>query len=300
MNPKNLSILMITTLAILTSACSPQTSEMIPTQPETHTAGLSTLPVSSCDGDNGTAILNATLLVTIYYKLPDNPTGSAQAWIEGEGLATLVEADGELLLVTHDHWYDLAQADVVRMSNADGELLVELEGQKFNELVLFQDGGTTVLRAPVQLNPEMQALYASRGQSAGTRPLVALHQEQVVTVQPGQVVQVAHRCGANRDQVSVFNAVVEQVSGFKGLPAIGLKSLDGTVIQPGDSGGGIWLEGSLVGNMWTTNATRGPNLDAAGNGAQGAVEYLDTFTAAQLSVIPDGKSSADAALEQDY
>jgi hypothetical protein len=31
-----------------------------------------------------------------------------------------------------------------------------------------------------------------------------------------------------------------------------LQSADGQAIEPGDSGGGIWADGTLVGNMWMT------------------------------------------------
>ncbi len=33
---------------------------------------------------------------------------------------------------------------------------------------------------------------------------------------------------------------------------IEMRSLDGSSIEPGDSGGGIWIEGRLVGNLWST------------------------------------------------
>jgi hypothetical protein len=36
------------------------------------------------------------------------------------------------------------------------------------------------------------------------------------------------------------------------VPAYKLRSQDGGLIQPGDSGGGVWHEGKFAGNLWTT------------------------------------------------
>jgi hypothetical protein len=38
----------------------------------------------------------------------------------------------------------------------------------------------------------------------------------------------------------------------KGLPTYRLRSIDGKPIRGGDSGGGIWHAGQLVGNLWYT------------------------------------------------
>jgi hypothetical protein len=39
---------------------------------------------------------------------------------------------------------------------------------------------------------------------------------------------------------------------FNGVKLLSLRSLNGQSIEPGDSGGGIWIDGHLAGNMWMT------------------------------------------------
>jgi len=39
---------------------------------------------------------------------------------------------------------------------------------------------------------------------------------------------------------------------FNGVKMLSLRSLNGQSIEPGDSGGGIWINGHLAGNMWMT------------------------------------------------
>jgi hypothetical protein len=65
-------------------------------------------------------------------------------------------------------------------------------------------------------------------------------------------VQIAHRQPGKRDKVEMMAAKVEAVIEYKGLPAYQLRSLDGQPVLVGDSGGGMWFEGELVGNLWAT------------------------------------------------
>ena len=68
---------------------------------------------------------------------------------------------------------------------------------------------------------------------------------------PGDIVQVAYRGGANRDQVGILHAVIENITVRGGAPVYGLRCLDGQLLSPGDSGGGIWYGESFVGNNWS-------------------------------------------------
>lgn len=73
-------------------------------------------------------------------------------------------------------------------------------------------------------------------------------------VQPGDLVLVSYRRPGDRSKIDLLAAEVMAITSYKGLPVFKLRSLDGQAIQNGDSGGGIWLNGKLVGNMWATLA----------------------------------------------
>jgi len=65
----------------------------------------------------------------------------------------------------------------------------------------------------------------------------------------------------------MLEAEVESIGEYKGLPIFVLRSLDGLPIVSGDSGGGIWQDGRLVGNMWAT-VTKPSATNALGSSAQ--------------------------------
>lgn len=52
----------------------------------------------------------------------------------------------------------------------------------------------------------------------------------------------------------VVVARVTAVTEREGIPAYLLQTVDGTPVVPGDSGGGVWFEGQLVGNLWRNQA----------------------------------------------
>jgi hypothetical protein len=70
--------------------------------------------------------------------------------------------------------------------------------------------------------------------------------------------------------------------------AFRLQSLDGTVLLPGDSGGGVWLDGKLVGNMWLSEKDYDWRI-WTWKSTQPATRYVGTSIAAQL---PAGIQSA--------
>lgn len=52
--------------------------------------------------------------------------------------------------------------------------------------------------------------------------------------------------------IVVTTLVVEAITSTDGTPSICLRNVGEQWIGHGDSGGGIWADGRLVGNMWTT------------------------------------------------
>jgi hypothetical protein len=196
-------------------------------------------------------VLSATIQLSIF-PAAENSASSTNAigTVYERGLATLVQNHNDIFLVSHDHWTDLEQAGRVEFRDAAGELLVELTGAEFNSLIRYQDEGTMLLTAPLQLHPQYQALMASRSGADQRRLAAALPLRHSEDVQVGQVVTIAYRSGEARNQVALLPATIIEIDEIDGKPSIRLHSLDGTPILPGDSGGGIWQDGQLVGNMW--------------------------------------------------
>ncbi|MCP4362486.1 MAG: hypothetical protein GY796_31155 [Chloroflexi bacterium] len=153
------------------------------------------------------------------------------------GLGTLVLVDGELLIVTHDHWGEmLLKAEWVEFKDANGKLLAEISGLFFRNLLRYRDRGTLLLAAPQEL-----ASYAGQAvvMEHGLSPTAS-----------NEVFLTRHLPGSAR--VEIVTARVTAVSHETGIPAYELQSVDGQSVVKGDSGGGIWYQGQLVGNMWWT------------------------------------------------
>ena len=63
---------------------------------------------------------------------------------------------------------------------------------------------------------------------------------------------VVHHPDGQENQITILAAEVVDQELFNGIPMMSLRSLNGQSIEPGDSGGGIWVNGHLAGNMWMT------------------------------------------------
>ena len=180
--------------------------------------------------------LDATISITMDVPLADNPT---QARLR-HGLGTLVHHEGEILVITHDHWGEMLNTMAFgRLWSTDGELLLELDGAAYREMIIYRDGGTMVLRVP---DGVINASYPS------TKNPIAL--DDRAAVQVGDKVLVVVRRPDTSHQVEIQEAVVESVEDQYGLPSLTMRRLNGKAIEPGDSGGGVWIDGRLVGNLW--------------------------------------------------
>jgi hypothetical protein len=71
-------------------------------------------------------------------------------------------------------------------------------------------------------------------------------------VQVGDIVQVSYRPAEARETLGVRDAQVTAISQYGGARTMQLSTVNGHPILKGDSGGGIWFEGRLVGNMWAS------------------------------------------------
>jgi hypothetical protein len=68
---------------------------------------------------------------------------------------------------------------------------------------------------------------------------------------------------------------------YQGLPVYKLRSLNGQYIQPGDSGGGVWQDGVLVGNNWAVlMKPAGHTLVSTGSGGEDDLVFTEMSYAA--------------------
>ena len=166
------------------------------------------------------------------------------SYVAADGLGTLLlNPDGQLLIVTHDHWTTTdSDLGIVRFRTGHGQMLAEVEMWQFKRLIKHNDGGTIVLWAPeeiaAQLDPKQ---LKSLGRSMGDRQ---------VTV--GDVVNLVYRQREGESGVAVMQVEVKSVDQKKGLPVLWLSNPEGLPVIAGDSGGGIWFDGVLVANTWAT------------------------------------------------
>jgi hypothetical protein len=150
-----------------------------------------------------------------------------------KGLGTLVEHDGQRYIMTHNHWaLPETTLERVELRDADGRLLTVMARMSYLSLLRYSDAGTLLLAAP----PELDAMPAAElGDSA--------------TLIIGAGLFIVTRDKQDENFLTVIEAEVEQAGGRK-MPAQLLLRGPQTAVAPGDSGGGVWHDGRLVGNMW--------------------------------------------------
>ncbi len=215
-------------------------------------------------------IWNATLQIKMEIPHPDESKTGAVLRAKGPG--SLVQCGVETLLVTHNHWGEFLQ-DTTAIEFRDGgnQLLKVISGFEFKRLLRYQDAGTLVIQAPdgIALQPATACLGDANG------------------LQPGEVVFLAYRQTPDLKNIAIIEATVETVFTFRGLPAYTLRSLNGEPIKCGDSGGGVWHEGELVGNLWATVEVEKDPITAilTGDADQSSLKATNKSFAAVLPTI---------------
>jgi hypothetical protein len=196
----------------------------------------------SVDRATQAQILNATVQIRLFAPDPSGqPVGNVYPYIMSRGLGTFVRSGSEYRIVTHNHWSTLAQLDFVKFYDSNFALLLQMSGAAFKNLILQQDAGTLVLQAPPELVEKMI-------NSAGSFPEVS--PAEGLKLEAGDQILVVHQKPGQEDKVAVEPAVIEQRLTFRGLPSFQLHAADDSALIPGDSGGGLWFNGYLVGDLW--------------------------------------------------
>ena len=155
-------------------------------------------------------------------------------YADTSGLGTLVTMNGQRQVVTHNHWASRAAGTtvLVQILSHEGVLLSQLDAAAFEALVAFEDAGTLLFTAPVELHHVPTTPYA---------PHTAL--------QAGQVVYAVF-VTPNKTLVMQEAVYIDMMGA--GIVTYRLQSLQGNLTTPGNSGGGVWHNGQLIGNTWST------------------------------------------------
>jgi hypothetical protein len=248
-------------------------SNVLPAQ----SANVNATSTSGMNIENAQSILASTLQIIIFSV---DAADSDQEVYE-RGIASLVEINDQIVLVSHDHWNFVEDAPKVEFRDVEGKLLAEINGNDFRSLIIYRDEGTMLLSQPVVLTAAYQSLMASRSNGKAASQLNPGQMGDPQSLKVGDSVTVAYRIGENRSQVSVLAATVIEVGELNGVASFRLQSLDGTVLQNGDSGGGVWLDGKLVGNMWLSEKANDYRI-WIWKSTQPATKFVDTSVAAQL------------------
>jgi hypothetical protein len=248
-------------------------SNVLPAQ----SANVNATSTNGMNIENAQSILASTLQIIIFSV---DAADSDQEVYE-RGIASLVEINDQIVLVSHDHWNFVEDAPKVEFRDVEGKLLAEINGNDFRSLIIYRDEGTMLLSQPVVLTAAYQSLMASRSNGKAASQLNPGQMGDPQSLKVGDSVTVAYRIGENRSQVSVLAATVIEVGELNGVASFRLQSLDGTVLQNGDSGGGVWLDGKLVGNMWLSEKANDYRI-WIWKSTQPATKFVDTSVAAQL------------------
>ncbi len=232
--------IMLLAVLIWISACAPQ--------------GLAA-PAAHLPPDSAGAILASTVQITMFHAGSQDVVAAEKAAISvvrktirmethiARGIGSVVALGEEVLVVSHDHWpqfQGVVQADRVLFHDAEGHPLAELSGEEFTRQTLFKDSGTLVLFAPAGL----LAAPVKPAELGVARHLAAGDPVTLVKHKPG-----------SPDQLALLEASIQEISGYPGTSRMTLRTANGESIEPGDSGGGIWINGRLVGNLWMTIRT---------------------------------------------
>ena len=193
-------------------------------------------PVDPINPSIASQILNSTVQIRLFTPIEDAGISDGQAvYVMSQGLGSLVEWQGVSVIVSHNHWGEMMdEAEYAQIMDANGDLICKLGLEALNNLILYSDPGTLILAAPAGLS--------------ATSTIA----DQNTTILADDVVTLVHQDPENIDRLVLLQARVVKLQDYKGQPVYKLALIDDIQIISGDSGGGIWSENVLVGNMWAS------------------------------------------------
>lgn len=198
------------------------------------TAVSSAEVVPQMDAIRQSQITDATLWMVITFEQDDDVQHRA-------GYGTVVERAGQTVIVTHNHWtpptFDPSIVPSrVKIYTIDKTLLTTLSGEEFFQLVRYQDEGTLVTSLPFGID------------------VVPIGSNQIGTGLVFDETEIFFLMHVDKETREVSFLPARQISAITptGAPSVSFQTLTGESIHKGDSGGGVWYNGQLVGNMWAT------------------------------------------------
>jgi hypothetical protein len=154
---------------------------------------------------------------------------------EGDSLGTVIGPD---LILTHNHFSQQLGHQLEEVFTFEDEQGRTIQWRPRDLQLTPFDGGTLLIRLPTKTYPD-QAMVANKM----TRQRLAV----------GDWVQISHR-DATKNYVIEDRFQIEQIKNGQ------LKLADPAhLIKTGDSGGGAFWQGQLIGNIWSID------MDPAGN-----------------------------------
>ncbi len=199
------------------------------------TGGRELRPAANFAAAGVTAVQEQILASTLQLELQANRPGALPTDVPkvARALGTLVESEGQRFILTHNHWpMSVVEVQCLLLRDAEGELILTLDRATFLSLVRYQDEGTLLLAAPPALSG---AAAAPLGDSSHVQTSDSLW-------------FAAH--SSEQDRELVVTAAQAVRSGRVDMPGtLRLKGPE-TAVDHGDSGGGVWHDGYVVGNIW--------------------------------------------------
>ena len=195
------------------------------------------------------------------------------------GLGSIVRIGGDLVIVTHNHWGPLLDpAATVKIQTSDQRELDVMAGWQVWAAVRNQDEGSLIFSAPAGVGTYLQGAQLDIPEAL----------QPALPLAPGTVAGVVHHPVRGEMTVGVQAQIVIEQTGSMSAPVYVLRSLNGQAILPGDSGGGVWVDGSLVGNLWATVMVpvNAQPRDLHPTIREGDWQYTDESIAAILPRLP--------------
>jgi hypothetical protein len=201
-------------------------------------------PAAALNDASDEEILQATVTIRIQASAPDADGNPIYLEANGRqtplnlisgGLGTIVNYGHHQYIITHDHYAQLdAPVATVTITESSGTQIV-LGIKEFHERIRYRNNGVVIFDAPPQIPGGAAFVNAE-------------------TIQPDSLVQVVYRSKQTDDAV-IIPAIVESRVDFQGIPCFRIRNLNGEVIEKGNSGGGVWYQGRLIGVIHRTITT---------------------------------------------
>jgi len=214
-----------------------------------------------------------------------------EEWAEGSlgqirtsrGLGTVVQNGEQRFILTHNHWsIHRSKVSRVEIRNGVGDRLMVLDGAAFYALVYYVDEGTMLLNAPAGLDG---VAAAGLGDSS--------------LLQVGSPAWLATYDDGNGLGIKIETAWAKEVDA-SAVPGRLILEGQETAVIPGDSGGGVWMDGKVVGNLWAIQVAESKGLGGMEQRIPTGSIVAGIQVLSGVLKVKAGDLEADMAVEKGY